>query len=110
MPEPIQNAMVAALEDDAATEKQIAIYRNRHQILRKGLELAGYEIEHSDGSLYVWVRAKSGSCWQDMEMLAKCGILVAPGEFYDADATGYLRFSVTVPTEQITELVERLKL
>ena len=109
MPEPIQQATVAALEDVRETKIQIGKYRARHFALRKALLEAGYEILHSEGSLYVWVRAKSGNCWEDLRELSHRGCIVAPGEFYDESARGYLRISVTASDEDIAEFGRRVQ-
>ena len=62
-------------------------------MLVSALRAYGYCTDMPDGALYVWVRAKSGDCWTDMEQLAKIGIIASPGEFYGAPE--YLRFSAT---------------
>ncbi len=54
----------------------------------------------------MWVRAKSGDCWTDMEQLAKIGIIASPGEFYGAPEC--LRFSATASDEAIVSAAERL--
>jgi succinyldiaminopimelate transaminase len=109
VPHPIQAAFTAALLDTEATNGILKVYKERHFLLREALLSAGYEIEHSEAGLYFWVRAKSGDSWTDIEHLAKMGILVGPGEFYNENATNYLRFSITITTEQVLELSERLR-
>ena len=51
------------------------------------------------GGLYVWVKALSGDCWNDMAALADLGIVPSPGEFYGAPDS--LRFSSTADDETI---------
>ena len=59
-----------------------------------------------DGALYVWVKAKSGDCWEDLRQLAEIGIVASPGEFYGAPE--YLRFSATASDAAIASAAERL--
>lgn len=108
-PEPIQRASIAAFEDVECTKVQLEKYRARHVRLQSALARAGYEVLHSEGSLYVWVKAKSGDCWEDLGFLAGRGLIVAPGEFYDETARGYLRISVTASDEHIDQFAHRIQ-
>ncbi|WEV75705.1 succinyldiaminopimelate transaminase [Bifidobacterium sp. ESL0800] len=103
---PVQAAMAAALHDTDAVRAQHARYSKRLRQLVGGLRAAGYDARMPQGALYVWVRAKSGDCWQDMDDLARLGIIASPGEFY-GDPT-HLRFSATAPDAAIVEAVARL--
>jgi aspartate/methionine/tyrosine aminotransferase len=102
--------MAVALEDREDSDTQIEIYRRRHKLLRDGFLAAGYELEHSEGSLYIWAKVKHGnSCWDELGWLSERGILVAPGEFYDESATNYIRVSTTASDTHIAEVVARIK-
>ncbi|WEV65489.1 aminotransferase class I/II-fold pyridoxal phosphate-dependent enzyme [Bifidobacterium sp. ESL0764] len=106
IPGPIQAAMAAALHDTDAVRAQHARYSKRLRQLVGGLRAAGYDARMPQGALYVWTRARSGDCWQDMDDLARLGIIASPGEFY-GDPT-HLRFSATAPDAAIVEAVARL--
>ena len=49
--------------------------------LRDALEAAGFRIDHSEASLYLWA-TRDEDCWDTVAWLAERGILVAPGAFY----------------------------
>lgn len=106
IPGPVQAAMAAGLRDLESVKVQHARYRERLGVLVSALRAYGYCTDMPDGALYVWVRAKSGDCWTDMEQLAKIGIIASPGEFYGAPEC--LRFSATASDEAITSAAERL--
>ena len=53
-PAPVQAATVAALGDDAHVAEQRERYTARRTALRGALEAAGFRIEHSEASLYLW--------------------------------------------------------
>lgn len=106
VPGPVQAAMAAGLRDYEATRVQHAVYRERLGILVQALRAYGYCTDMPQGALYVWVRAKSGDCWTDLEALSRIGIIASPGEFYGAPQ--YLRFSATATDEQIEEAARRL--
>ncbi|MDF7665494.1 aminotransferase class I/II-fold pyridoxal phosphate-dependent enzyme [Bifidobacterium sp. ESL0745] len=107
IPGPVQAAMAVALQDSDAVKTQQARYDKRLHQLVDGLRANGYDARMPQGALYVWVRAKSGDCWQDMADLARLGIVASPGEFY-GDPT-HLRFSSTATDASIAEVVARLR-
>ncbi|WEV74368.1 succinyldiaminopimelate transaminase [Bifidobacterium sp. ESL0798] len=107
IPGPVQAAMAAALHDTDAVRTQHVRYCQRLHQLVDGLRAAGYDAHMPQGALYVWVRAKSGDCWQDMDALAHLGIVASPGEFY-GDPT-HLRLSATASDVIIAETVARLR-
>ena len=106
IPGPVQAAMAAGLRDLESVKVQHARYRERLGVLVGALRAYGYCTDMPEGALYVWVRAKSGDCWTDMEQLAKIGIIASPGEFYGAPE--YLRFSATASDGAIASAAERL--
>lgn len=107
MPGPQQRAMVAALDDDAHVAAQHAVYARRRHWLRDALEGAGFRIDHSEASLYLWA-TRGEDCWQTVEWLADRGILVAPGAFYGATGRAHVRVAFTATDERVGSAVERL--
>ncbi len=107
MPAPQQAAMVAALDDDEHVERQHATYAARRARLRPALESAGFRIDHSEGSLYLWA-TRDEDCWQTVADLADRGILVAPGSFYGPTGARHVRVALTATDERIGTAVARL--
>jgi succinyldiaminopimelate transaminase len=107
VPQPVQAAMVAALGDRAHAVEQKERYARRRTALRTALEAAGFRIEHSEASLYLWATRGEG-CWETVADLAKRGILVAPGEFYGPTGAAFVRVALTATDERIAAAVERL--
>ncbi len=60
MPGPQQVAMKAALDDDAHVVEQHARYAARRAKLREALLAAGFRIDHSEASLYLWAAVSRG--------------------------------------------------
>ena len=111
MPGPQQRAMVAALDDDGHVAEQRARYAARRAVLRAALEGAGFRIDHSEASLYLWAsRIDSGGqdCWATVAWLAERGILVAPGSFYGAAGRRHVRVAFTATDERVAAAAERL--
>jgi succinyldiaminopimelate transaminase len=105
VPAPVQAAMIALLGDERHVAAQRQRYAARRGLLRAALESAGFRIEHSEGSIYLWAtREEPGRV--SVHWLASRGILVAPGDFYGAER--YIRAALTATDERIAAAVERL--
>ncbi|MFY0407861.1 succinyldiaminopimelate transaminase [Solicola sp. PLA-1-18] len=107
MPAPQQAACVAALDDDAHVDEQRARYRSRRERLRPALESAGFTIDHSEGSLYLWA-TRDEPCRDTVAWLAERGVLVAPGDFYGEAGARHVRVALTATDERIDAAVSRL--
>jgi succinyldiaminopimelate transaminase len=107
VPDPVQAAMVAALGDDQHAREQHARYAARRTRLRDALTHAGFAIDHSEASLYLWA-TRGESCWDTVSWLAERGILVAPGAFYGAAGREHVRVAFTATDERVAAAVERL--
>lgn len=112
MPGPQQVAMQAALEDDAHVVEQHARYAARRAKLREALQSAGFRIDHSEASLYLWAtRSINGAdedCWDTVSWLAERGILAAPGAFYGRAGQRHVRVAFTATDERVDAAVARL--
>jgi succinyldiaminopimelate transaminase len=107
MPGPQQVAMTAALSDTAHAKEQHDRYAARRAALRSALESAGFRIDHSEGSLYLWASRDEG-CWETVGALAERGILVAPGDFYGVAGARHVRVAFTATDERVEAAVARL--
>lgn len=107
MPGPQQVAMAAALGDDAHVAEQHSRYAARRDLLRAALESAGFTIEHSEASLYLWA-TRDEDCWKTVDWLAERGILAAPGAFYGASGRRHVRVAFTATDERVAAAVRRL--
>ncbi|GHF15194.1 MULTISPECIES: succinyldiaminopimelate transaminase [Streptomyces] len=104
---PVQAATVAALGDTAHVTEQRERYARRRAKLRAAFEAAGFRIEHSEASLYLWA-TRDEPCWDTVADLSKRGILVAPGEFYGAAGERFVRIAFTATDERVEAAVRRL--
>jgi succinyldiaminopimelate transaminase len=107
VPRPVQQAMVAALSDDAHLARQRARYARRRELLMPALEQAGLRVQHSHGGLFLWCTTGE-PCWDTVTRLAELGVLVAPGEFYGPAGAQHVRVALTATDERITAAVQRL--
>jgi succinyldiaminopimelate transaminase len=107
MPWPVQEALRAALDDDAHVVEQKARYRARREVVRVALEHAGFTVDHSEAGLYLWATRGEG-CWDSVRWLADRGVLVAPGAFYGAAGGRHVRVALTVTDERAEAFGRRL--
>lgn len=107
VPAPVQEVMRAALDDDTHVDEQRARYAARRDRLRDALEGAGFRIDESAGSLYLWA-TRDEPCWQTVQWLAERGILVAAGDFYGAPGARHVRVAFTATDERVDAACARL--
>jgi succinyldiaminopimelate transaminase len=107
MPGPQQVAMAAALRDTVHAQEQHARYAARRTALRTALEAAGFRIDHSEASLYLWA-TRDEPCWDTVAWLADRGILVAPGDFYGPRGGRHVRVAFTATDERVAAAAGRL--
>ncbi len=108
LPAPVQQAMVAALGDDAHVAVQKARYRRRREILRPAVEAAGFRIDGSEAGLYLWA-TEGKDAWESLGRLADLGILAGPGHFYGAHFPQHIRLSLTAAEDRVAEAARRLR-
>jgi succinyldiaminopimelate transaminase len=107
MPGPQQAAMIAALDDDAHVVEQHTRYAARRARLRDALVGAGFRIDHSEASLYLWA-TRDEDCWDTVAWFADRGVLVAPGSFYGPAGGRHVRVAFTATDERVDAGVDRL--
>lgn len=107
MPRPVQQAMIAALDDDASVDAQKERYRRRRDVLVPAVRAAGWTVDHSDAGLYLWA-TRGNDAWSDVAELSRAGILVAPGTFYGPGGRNHVRIALTAPDDRIDAAAHRL--
>ncbi|MPY09623.1 succinyldiaminopimelate transaminase [Arthrobacter sp. KR32] len=107
VPYPVQEAMRAAVADDAHVAAQKDLYRRRRAVLVPALERAGFTVSGSVAGLYLWVSNGQGT-WDTIGMLAGLGILAGPGVFYGDAGNGFVRVALTGTDERVDAAAARL--
>lgn len=107
----IQEAAGRALANDfGLVADALAIYEERRRILRAGLERAGLDYFKSHGTFYVWARVPKGRKSAEFvtSLLEEKHIVATPGTGFGPSGEGYVRFSLTAPTDRVAEAARRL--
>ena len=105
---PIQQAMIAALNDDEHVAVEREIYRERREVLLAAVKDYGFKLADSEAGLYLWATLGE-DCFATVDRMAELGILVVPGSFYQESGSQFVRFSITATDQQIAEGARRLR-
>jgi LL-diaminopimelate aminotransferase len=108
----IQEAGIEALNHfDTPLPEIINIYERRRDILIKGLQEVGLEVDNPKATFYLWIQIPRGftSAQFTTLLLEQGGIVVAPGNGFGESGEGYIRMSITINETRLKEAVERLK-
>ena len=109
--QPVQWAAIEALQGDQAPVQQaVAIYQQRRDLVVDRLTQAGWQIRKPQASFYIWARLpgqESSMAWVN-RMLEQTQVVMTPGSGFGPAGEGYVRLSLTVPTERLQEAVDRI--
>jgi aspartate/methionine/tyrosine aminotransferase len=109
----VQWAAITALENAAAIAQQLRDeLRERHASILGPLRQLGFEVPCVPrGGFYVFARLPEGcgssASFAD-ELLTQKHVATTPGTEFGSDGEGYVRFSMSAPSEQIREAMERI--
>lgn len=111
--EPVIDAGISALTGDQTwLIERNNIYKQRRDIVVKGLKEAGFELNTPPAAIYVWAKLPNGY-HNSMEfcnkLLEDTGVSVTPGIVYGEHGEGYLRVSLGTNTDRIREAITRIK-
>ena len=111
VPTPVQAALVAALRDEAHTEVQKEVYRERREALIEATAAAGLVNDPASvAGLYLWLKGpESMSAYDLVGAFTELGIVVAPGDFYGEAGAGRVRMSLTDTDERVEAAAARLR-
>ena len=107
----IQEAAIAGLGLDQKMLLSIRnTYRQRRDILYKGLNTLGMHLVKPDATFYLWVKVppRFNSMGFVTHLLDQAGVLSTPGNGFGDAGEGYVRFALTAPDKRIQEAVERI--
>lgn len=106
----LQEAGIAALQDDAQLESIAEQYATRRQAFIKAAEKINWKAYPSDGAFYCWMPVPNNMNSQEFSdlLLNKVAVATAPGVGFGAQGEGYVRIGLTVSKERLLEAVERI--
>jgi LL-diaminopimelate aminotransferase apoenzyme (EC 2.6.1.83) len=106
----VQDAGIAALRSPPEIVDGLrSVYRERIEILYSALSDIGLELSKPKATFYLWAWTGGDSREYAKMLLERTGIVVTPGVGFGEHGEGYIRLSVTQPTERIEMAAERLR-
>ena len=108
---PIFEASTAALTGDQSwLSERNEIYRQRRDVVVAGLGRIGLAVPAPRASLYVWLPVPTG--WSSADFasaaLEQAGVSLTPGTVFGPGGEGFVRISITTPSERIQQAMDRL--
>lgn len=88
-----------------------AAYRERAEVVVRGLGETGIAADMPKATLYVWGRLPEGQPSKAFveQFLGEAGVAVTPGDVFGARGEGCIRVSLGAPLERIAEAMDRLR-
>jgi alanine-synthesizing transaminase len=112
---PIQVAATAALNgpQDCVAEMR-ALYKDRRDVLVKGLQSAGWDMPSPDGSMFAWAPiperyAHLGSVEFSKLLLARAKVAVAPGIGFGEYGDSHVRIALVENTQRLRQAVRNIR-
>lgn len=110
---PIQLAAIEALTSDQSwLIERNKIYEKRRDLVVETFREMGLKTQCPKATLYVWARLPEGyhdSLAFSKMLLDRANVWISSGVFFGKGGEGFLRASLTLPTDDIQEAMERLK-
>ncbi len=112
---PIQVAAVAALNGPQDCVDQIrALYRERRDVLIRGLASAGWDVPSPDGSMFAWAPIPPrfsglGSVEFSKLLLARAKVAVSPGLGFGEHGEGFVRIALVENTHRLRQAVRNIR-
>ena len=111
---PSQIAAIEALTADQSwMQERNELYRERRDIVVDGLRAIGLQLQRPKATLYVWAKlppAFNDSLKFSKWVLDQTGVWITSGIFFGPAGEGYVRASITLPTEDLCEAMGRLQM
>ena len=101
----------ALIHFDTPLPEIIEIYERRRDVMLKGLQEMGLEVEYPKATFYLWIRVPMENTSAQFAglLLEQGGIVATPGNGFGEEGEGYIRMALTVNEKRLKEAIERLK-
>jgi LL-diaminopimelate aminotransferase len=107
----VQRMAITALEGPQdCIEEHNAIYQHRRDVLVEALRAMGLRVNQPKASLYVWAKVPSQFTAAEFaaRLIDDIGVVVTPGNAFGPSGEGFIRLSITTPTDRVEEGARRM--
>lgn len=108
----IQWAGVEALNRvEEALHSILPVYTERRNLVVETFRSLGFDLPYPKATFYVWIPVPSGFTSMSFAeyMLDRAQVVVTPGVGFGKYGEGFVRISLTTPSERLREAMERVK-
>jgi LL-diaminopimelate aminotransferase len=106
----VQDAAIAAWNDDGHVEKRRQIFAEKRELFKDFFERVGLHYLRTDASIYLWITVPEAFDGDDEAYalrLLEEGIVVAPGRSFGPGGEGHLRVALVPGLEECRKAIER---
>ena len=107
-PDFVQQAAIAAWDDDAHADRQRERYAAKRSLLRDYFARRGWAIEASEATFYLWMKAPGGDDVAFVRELLRAGVVATPGSFMGEAGAGFVRWALVPTLVDCREALTRL--
>lgn len=116
-PDFIQDAAIAALEDEKHVEKLRRMVKRKRNLICSALRKVGLKNCKNQAGLYLWQKAPEGMSGEEFAtlLIEQCHVVTTPGEWLSDEVdgqnpgAGHVRFAFVPPMDQVKEAAEKLE-
>ncbi len=108
-PDFVQDAAIAAWNDDAHTAAQRAKYGEKRALFMAEFAKRGWQHEASQATFYIWMKAPGGDDVAFVEKLLRLGLVATPGSYLGRGGEGFVRWALVPTLAQCREAIARLE-
>ena len=108
----VQEAAITALGgSEEVVREYCAIYKERRDVMVQSVRSLGLRCEVPRATFYIWVEVPAGytSVTFTERVLKEAGVAITPGSGFGKGGEGFVRLSLTLPTERLREAAERIR-
>ncbi len=107
----VQIAAIDALRNYGSLVGNIMeVYSRRRNLMAKGLNEIGFDLETPKATFYLWVRVPNGYTSEGLAArLLESGVVVTPGNGFGRHGEGYFRIALTQDEDRLEEAITRIK-
>ncbi len=97
----VQQAAVAAWDDEDHVAEQRGLYRAKREVILPALARRGLRVAGSEATFYVWIKVPAGESSESFaSRLLDHGLVLTPGNYFGSQGEGYVRMAL-VPTLEL---------
>jgi LL-diaminopimelate aminotransferase len=108
----IQIAGIEALKShQESISEMVKVYEGRRDIMVKGMNNAGFEVNPPKATFYLWVPVPYPytSVGLTTRILEEAGVVVTPGNGFGSEGDGYIRIALTQDEKRLFEAIQRIQ-